>query len=216
MYRAVLFDLDGTLTDSGPGIMNCVQYALEKIGRPEPDVQKLRVFVGPPMIRQFMDYAGIDEDEARQAVVYYRERYVPTGIFENSVYPGMSELLAFLKAKGYKVAVASSKPEFMVKTVLEHFELLQYFDELVGAAPDGSLTDKADVIREAMRRLGIPDERKKEVLMIGDTRYDVEGAGKAGVDCVAVAYGYGEKRDLEAAAPLRIVDTVEELKDFFC
>ena len=216
MYKAVLFDLDGTLTDSGPGIMNCVQYALEKIGRPEPDIEKLRVFVGPPMIRQFMDYAGIDEDTARQAVVYYRERYVPVGIFENSVYPGMPGLLSFLKAKGYKVAVASSKPEFMVKTVLEHFGLLEYFDELVGATPDGRLTAKADVIREALRRLDIPDERKKEVLMIGDTRFDVEGAREAGLDCLAVAYGYGERKDLEAASPLQIVDTVEGIRDFFC
>ena len=216
MYKAVLFDLDGTLTDSGPGIMKCVQYALEKIGRPEPDLEKLRVFVGPPMFRQFMDYAGVDEDTARQAVAFYRERYIPTGIFENSVYPGIPELLSFLKMKGYQVAVASSKPEFMVRTVLEHFDLISYFDEMVGATPDGSLIDKAEVIAEAMRRLGIPESHKNEVLMIGDTRFDVEGARRAGLDCVAVAFGYGEKKDLEAAEPLRIVDTVDELKDFFC
>ena len=215
MYKAILFDLDGTLTDSGPGIMNCVQYALEKLGKPEPDRDKLRCFVGPPLQRQFMEYAGIDEERALQAVAYYRERYLPVGIFENSVYPGIPQLLSFLRRKGYVVAVASSKPEPLIRLVLEHFDLSGYFDVIVGPTPDGKFSAKAEVIRETLRRLGIPDERRKEVLMVGDTVYDVEGARQEGLDCVAVAYGYGERAGLEASRPLRIVDTVEELQDFF-
>lgn len=118
MYKAVLFDLDGTLTESGEGITKSVQYALEKIGKPEPDLEALRVFVGPPLLEQFMMYADLDRETAAQAVVYYRERYSDTGIFENRVYSGTEKVLEALRSKGYILAVASSKPEFFVKKFL--------------------------------------------------------------------------------------------------
>ena len=127
MYKVILFDLDGTLTESGDGITKSVQYALEKIGKPEPDLDKLRVFVGPPLMEQFMKYADIDEETARQAVVYYRERYTVKGIFENKPYDGVVELLDSLKKKGYILAVSSSKPEKFVKQILDYFDLTQYF-----------------------------------------------------------------------------------------
>ena len=121
MYRAILFDLDGTLTQSGEGITKSVQYALEKLGKPEPDLKKLEVFVGPPLLQQFMKYAGLDEETAVKAVEYYRERYTDVGIFENRPYPGVEEMLEGLKRKGYILAVASSKPERFVHRISGSF-----------------------------------------------------------------------------------------------
>ena len=130
MYKAILFDLDGTLTDSGEGITKSVQYALEKVGKPEPDLQKLRIFVGPPLLEQFQEYAGIDEETARKAVEIYRERYAPVGIYENELYPGIPEMLSGLKQRGYKLAIASSKPENFVKIVAEYFHIDQEMRQL--------------------------------------------------------------------------------------
>ena len=127
MYKVILFDLDGTLTESGEGITKSVQYALDKLGKPEPDLEKLKVFVGPPLMEQFMKYADVDEETAKQAVVYYRERYTVKGIFENRPYEGVEELLDTLKSRGYILAVASSKPENFVKQILDYFNLTQYF-----------------------------------------------------------------------------------------
>ncbi len=214
MYKAILFDLDGTLTDSGEGITKSVQYALEKLGRPEPDLQKLRCFVGPPLMEQFMAYAGVDEEAARQAVVWYRERYAPTGIFENEVYPGVEKMLADLKAGGYLLAVASSKPEFFVNKVLDHFSLTGYFDVIAGSGLDGTRTRKAEVIEEALARLGLSGDRGS-VVMVGDRDQDINGARQAGMECLAVAYGYGPLEELEAAGPLAIVNSPAEVADFF-
>lgn len=214
MYQAILFDLDGTLTESGIGITRCVQYALEKTGKPEPDLEKLLVFVGPPLMEQFMKYADLDEQTARQAVEYYRERYAVTGIFENAVYPGIPELLEELRQKGYRLAVASSKPEKYVKQILDYFQLTEYFHEIVGSEMNGNRTQKSQVIEETLRRLGLSDNRK-QVLMVGDREHDVLGARQAGMDCVAVSYGYGSMEELQGAEPLQIVDSAEELLRFF-
>ena len=127
MYKVILFDLDGTLTESGEGITKSVQYALERIGKPEPNLEKLKVFIGPPLMEMFMQYAQIDEATAKQAVEIYRERYSVTGIFENAVYPGIENMLAQLEKKGYILAVASSKPEVYVRQILDHFGLTRYF-----------------------------------------------------------------------------------------
>lgn len=214
MYKAILFDLDGTLTDSGEGITKSVQYALERIGKPEPDLQKLRVFVGPPLIEQFEEYAGIDEKTARRAVEIYRERYAPIGIYENELYPGIEDMLAGLKNRGYKIGIASSKPENFVKIVAEYFHIESYFDEIVGSEPEGGRTNKTEVIEEALRRMGLTDHRD-QVIMVGDKEHDVFGARRAGLECIAVSYGYGTKKELENARPLKIVNSAEEILDFF-
>ncbi|MDD5804471.1 HAD-IA family hydrolase [Blautia sp. HCP3S3_H10_1] len=214
MYKAILFDLDGTLTDSGEGITKSVQYALERIGKPEPDLQKLRVFVGPPLIEQFEEYAGIDEKTARRAVEIYRERYAPIGIYENELYPGIEDMLAGLKNRGYKIGIASSKPENFVKIVAEYFHIESYFDEIVGSEPEGGRTNKTEVIEEALRRMGLTDHRD-QVIMVGDKEHDVFGARRAGLECIAVSYGYGTKEELENARPLKIVNSAEEILDFF-
>lgn len=214
MYKVILFDLDGTLTESGEGITKSVQYALEKLGLPEPDLKKLEVFVGPPLLQQFMKYAGLDEETAVKAVEYYRERYTDIGIFENEVYPGVEDMLDKLRGKGYILAVASSKPERFVKKVLDHFDLTKYFQEIVGSEMNGGRTSKADVIEEALDRLHMADHRD-QVVMVGDKEHDVFGARKAGLQCLAVSYGYGSEEELKNANPLKIVDSAQEVLDFF-
>lgn len=214
MYKAILFDLDGTLTESGEGITKCVQYALEKLGKPESDLKKLEVFIGPPLMEQFMKYAGLDEETARRAVEYYRERYSTTGIFENRPYPGVEEMLQELKRKKYLLAVASSKPEYFVKQILDYFHLTEYFDEIVGSELNGSRTNKTEVIEETLRRLGL-DKHREQVIMVGDKEHDVLGARAAGLECVAVLYGYGTEEELTAAQPLQTVSSTEEILDFF-
>lgn len=214
MYKAILFDLDGTLTESGEGITKCVQYALEKLGKPEADLKKLEVFIGPPLMEQFMKYAGLDEETARRAVEYYRERYSTTGIFENRPYPGVEEMLQELKRKKYLLAVASSKPEYFVKQILDYFHLTEYFDEIVGSELNGSRTNKTEVIEETLRRLGL-DKHREQVIMVGDKEHDVLGARAAGLECVAVSYGYGTEEEITASQPLQTVSSTEEILDFF-
>ena len=214
MYKAIFFDLDGTLTESGEGITKSVQYALEKLGKPEEDLDKLRVFIGPPLMEQFMKYADVDETEARRAVEYYRERYAVKGIFENRPYDGVENLLRELKGRGYILAVASSKPEYYVTKILYYFNLSSYFEVVVGSEMNGARTSKTEVIEEALKRLNMSD-RRKEVLMVGDKEHDVLGARAAGLACVAVGYGYGTKEELTAAQPLKIVASIEELLRFF-
>ena len=214
MYKVSLFDLDGTLTESGEGITKSVQYALERIGKPEADLEKLKAFVGPPLTEMFMKYAQVDEETAKKAVEIYRERYSVTGIFENAVYPGIEDMLAQLKKKGYILAVASSKPEVYVKKILDHFGLTQYFTEIGGSEMDGRRTNKTEVIEDVLRRLNM-DKHREQVIMIGDKEHDVYGARKAGLECIAVSFGYGTKEELTNAEPLKIVDSAEEIANFF-
>ena len=214
MYKAILFDLDGTLTESGEGITKSVQYALGKLGKPEEDLEKLKVFIGPPLMEQFMKYADLDEETARKAVEYYRERYSEKGIFENRPYPGVEDMLKELKRKKYLLTVASSKPEYYVKQILDYFQLTGYFDEIVGSEMNGKRTNKAEVIEETLSRLHMSDKRD-QVIMIGDKEHDVFGARKAGLKCIAVSYGYGTEEELKNAAPFKTVASTDEILDFF-
>lgn len=210
MSQVILFDLDGTLTESGEGIINCVQYALEKLGKKEEHPENLQCFIGPPLKEQFMKYAGLSEEEGEKAVVYYRERYTTTGIFENRLYPKIPELLELLKINNKILAVASSKPEVYVKQILEHFQIADYFTAIVGSELDGRRTEKAEVIEEALWRMHLEEERDK-VLMVGDRSHDVQGAISCGLQCIGVAYGYGSREELEKAGAVYIADSVEDL-----
>jgi phosphoglycolate phosphatase-like HAD superfamily hydrolase/membrane protease YdiL (CAAX protease family) len=210
MSQVILFDLDGTLTESGEGIINCVQYALEKLGKKEEHPENLQCFIGPPLKEQFMKYAGLSEEEGEKAVVYYRERYTTTGMFENRLYPKIPELLELLKINNKILAVASSKPEVYVKQILEHFQIADYFTAIVGSELDGRRTEKAEVIEEALRRMHLEEERDK-VLMVGDRSHDVQGAISCGLQCIGVAYGYGSREELEKAGAVYIADSVEDL-----
>lgn len=213
MKKIILFDLDGTLTESGEGITKSVRYALGKMGKPEPDLQKLRVFVGPPLTEQFMAYAGMSREEAERAVFYYRERYSVVGIFENRPYPGIPEMLRSLREKGFLLAVASSKNVESVDRVLEHFALKEYFDEAVGSELDGRRSRKADVIEEVLRRFDRKGCRA-QAIMVGDKEHDVIGARETGIPCVAVTYGYGTLEELENAGASKIVHTVKQLQEY--
>ena len=211
MTEVILFDLDGTITDSAEGITKSVQYALEHFGIDEPDLGKLRGFVGPPLKEQFMKYADFSEKQAETAISLYRERYVKTGIYENKVYDGIESVLRLLKAKGKTLGVASSKPTIYVKQVLEHFNLDQYFTVIGGSELDGTRIEKHEVIEYVLDMLNMQDERAK-VLMVGDRSYDVEGALQCGIQCIGVAYGYGGIYELETAGAVYIAQTVEDLK----
>ena len=210
MSQVILFDLDGTLTESGEGIMKSVQYALEKLGIIEENQENLRRFIGPPLLESFMNYYGMDQETAAQAVVYYRERYTDKGIFENELYPKIPQLLEILQINDKILGVASSKPEVYVKQILEHFGIDQYFQVIVGSELDGSRTKKPEVIEEALRRLNMQTERDK-VLMVGDREHDVSGAISCGLQCIGVAYGYGSREELEKAGAVYVADTVEDL-----
>lgn len=215
MKQYLLFDLDGTLTDPKVGITTCVQYALSALGIEEPDLDKLTPFIGPPLSESFQSFYGMDEQQAKTAVEKYRERFQNIGIFENQVYKGIPGMLKTLQEKGFHLAVASSKPTVFVERILEHFKLERYFEVVVGSELDGTRVKKEEVVQEALRRLfGEKRVEKDKVYMIGDRKFDVEGAKAMGIESVGVAYGYGSMEELMQAHADYIVRSVEELKHF--
>ena len=195
MNHTIFFDLDGTLTDSAPGIIHSVQYALNKYGI-KADENELRVFIGPPLVHSFQERFGFDHDKALEAVVYYREYFTAGGMFENSVYPGVKELLQKLKADGRTLAVATSKPELFSRQILEHFALTPYFDFIGGAAMDESRTKKVEVLEYALQELQVDPA---EAVMIGDRKDDIEAACSLGTKSIGVLYGYGSREELANA-----------------
>jgi len=214
MYRYLFFDLDGTLTDSKEGILNCVKYALEKMGRPIPAENVLLQFIGPPLHESFMARCGFTAAEAEQAVEWFRERYNTVGKFENAAAPGMTEVCERLKARGCVLALASSKPEAQCIPICERFGFAPYMDTVTGSAP-GKDWKKADVLRETMARLCLTEADKPAILMVGDRKYDVLGAAECGIDCVGVEFfGYAEPGELAAAGAVAVVQTPEELEQF--
>ncbi len=218
MFRYCLFDLDGTLTDPREGITKSVQYALQKKGIDEPDLKKLESFIGPPLRDSFMTRYGMTREQADEAVTAYRERFAPIGVFENQIFEGIPELLRELSGKGIKVAIASSKPTVFVKKILEHFGIDAYFDVVVGSELDGRRDSKEAVVEEALRQLGIldlPDEEKKTTCaMIGDRKFDIQGAKAHGLTGVGVRFGFAAEGELEAEGADYIAETVEELQKF--
>lgn len=204
--KAILFDLDGTLTDSGEGIMNCAKLALEHYGIEVPDRESLRVFVGPPLHDTFVKF-GVPPQEADHAIEIYRSRYIPIGKFENYPYPGIRELLEKLKADGHRLYVATSKPEGMSKEILEHFDLAQYFEIICGASTDRSRSTKDMVIAYLLEQTG----KDLEAVMVGDTAFDVLGAKAHGIPTIGVSWGYGLVDDMEQAGAAAIAHTTEEL-----
>ncbi|MBQ6905051.1 MAG: HAD family hydrolase [Spirochaetia bacterium] len=211
-YKNIFFDLDGTVTDSGPGIVKSVQYALRCYGIDEPDLDKLNSFVGPPLYKSFMNYLDCSEEEAKEAVECYREYYAENGLYENKLYDGIESLLYNLKEKGYKIILASSKPRIYVKRILSYFRIMRYFDYVEGSELDSQRTDKGELLAYVLKKW---DLRPEESVMIGDRKYDIEGAKANGMDSIAVGYGYGSVDELSAAGPTLFFPTIEELKKFF-
>lgn len=214
-YKVVLFDLDGTLTDSKEGVTKCVQYALSTYGI-EASLEELIPFVGPPLDDSFMRYFDFTKEKADEAIKRFRSRYEKIGLFENAAYEGIEEALRHITQKGIKVAVATSKPEVFAKRILEEYKLAHYFTEIVGCELNGGRNSKAEVIIETLKRLQLTEEDKKDILMVGDRKYDVLGAKSCGIETLGVYYGYAEPGELEAAGAKYIVNTVQELEEFFC
>ena len=208
--KAVLFDLDGTLTQSEEGIWNCVRHAAAKMGIEAPDEGTLRKFVGPPLVYSFQEYLGMSEQDAWQAVAFYRERYNSIGLFENRVYPGVRRLLTRLKRAGYYVAIATGKPQEPTERILAKFGLDKFFDKVAGTRPEDASAGKVGLIRKVL------PEHYDSAVMVGDTRFDMEGAHQAGIDCIGVGYGYGGEAELRAAKCGAYAATVEELEELLC
>ena len=205
-WETIIFDLDGTLTDSAEGITNSVKLVMEHFGLPVPGMDVLRTFVGPPLHGMFVQY-GVPEDRVEEAIQVFRSRYLTIGKYENKPYPGVPEMLQALKDAGHTLYVATSKPEPQAIDIIKHFELDKYFDCICGASLDQSRVDKEEVLRYLLDRApgGMP-------VMVGDTFYDVEGAKALGIPTIGVSWGYGSVKAMEDAGALTIVNTVNELQ----
>lgn len=214
-WKYLLFDLDGTITDPREGILNCVKYSYQAAGLEIPPEETLLSYIGPPLVDGFQEIAGMSYQEAVKATARYRERYSVTGLFENLVFDGIKEALEQLREMGYVITMATSKPEVYAVRILEHFELQQYFDEVVGSTLDDSRNKKADVIREVFRRLDLTEEEKEKAIMIGDRKHDIIGAKECGIASLGVYYGFAPEGELEAYGADVVIQRVEELVPFF-
>lgn len=212
-YRYILFDLDGTVTDPGEGITNSVMYALKKFGIEESDRRKLYRFIGPPLADSFQEFYGFSVSEAKEGIRFYREYYSEKGILENKLYPGIEDVFKKIRADKGQIIMATSKPEFFARQILEYFHLDRYFDFIAGATMDEKRVKKGDVIAYALEEKGITD--RNQVLMIGDRKHDIQGAKENGLDSMGVLYGYGSREELEMAGADYIAESVEELYSFF-
>ena len=209
MFEYLFFDLDGTLTDPAPGITNSFIYALKFFGIEIPSYETLCTFIGPPLPETFKTQFGFTEEKAAEGVKKYREYFGKTGLLENSVYPGIPELLESLKKAGKKLVVATSKPEEFSVRIIEHFGLAQYFENVCGSNMDETRSKKDEVIEYAIERNHILD--KSKILMIGDRKHDILGAKKVGLKSCGVLFGYGNREELETAGADFIAENVSRL-----
>ncbi len=211
-FDSVLFDLDGTLTDSADGIINSFVHALKHYGLPHDDREALRRFVGPPLPYSFSHFCGFSPEKTKEAVAIFREYYKEQGIYENVVYDGVPEMLAALKNAGKTLVVATSKPEEFAKKILARFDLAKYFTVIAGATMDEKRTDKAEVIAYALSLAGITD--KTRTVMIGDREHDILGAKKIGIMSLGVLYGYGDLHELQNAGADGIAQTPRDVVSY--
>ncbi len=208
-YSTILFDLDGTLTDPFEGITKSVRYAAEHFGFIEPDLENLRHFIGPPLREELRDTYNLTEEQSFEAIQKYRERFSTIGIFENKLFCGVPELLSELKQNGATLAIASSKPRVYVEKILAHFDILKYFDLVVGSEMDGTRTNKSECVAHALKLLGNAD--LKHTVMIGDRHHDAHGALDSKIDFIAVSYGFSEDGEFDSLPHIAIADSVSEL-----
>jgi phosphoglycolate phosphatase len=211
--RALLFDLDGTLTDPSRGITRCIAYALEHMGTPVPEAAALREWVGPPLREMFAAALG-SEEHGEQALALYRERFGRIGLYENELYAGVPALLAALREQGTRLLLATGKPQPYARRILEYFGLLDYFALVGGATFDGTVNSKAEVIATLLPHLSAAE--RTGCVMIGDREHDVVGARAHGLPCIAVGYGFGSAAELRACCPAYHVGSVAELHALLC
>ena len=209
MYKYLLFDLDGTLTDPSIGITNSVAYALSKFGINVEDKRTLYKFIGPPLVDAFSEYYGFSKEDSEKATAFYRETFSVKGLFENRVYDGVVEMLEALKNAGKRLIIATSKPEPFTVKILKHFDLLKYFDFVAAATFDASRNSKDKVIAYALQSLDIKD--KSEVVMIGDRHHDIDGARENGIDSIGVLWGFGSREELETSGATHIAESVQQI-----
>lgn len=208
-YQTILFDLDGTLVDSGEGIIKCATLALETLGKPVPAPALMRTFVGPPLRDSFLRF-GCSEAETEKGIRIYRSRYTVSGKYEGFVYPGIEALLEQLKEDGCRLYVATSKPEATAIDVLTKFDLAPYFDQITGATFDGSRSTKSEVIAYLLDTVGTVEN----ALMVGDTSFDILGAAAHRIPAVGVSWGYGDVPEMAEAGAVCIADNPEQLYRF--
>ena len=207
MYKNILFDFDGTVFDTVEGITKSAQYALKKQGI-EAGLDELRCFAGPPLVDKFMEVYGFDRETAEQATRDFKERYVPIGVHECWVFPGIKSLLEALREKGFQVGLATSKPQVLAEQLLAQEDMTELFMAICGSSSDGNNSAKWQVLKRAMEELGAKPE---DTVLVGDTKYDVEGARLCGVPCIGVAYGYAAPGELEQAGAVTIARDMDEL-----
>ena len=196
VFDYVIFDFDGTVADTGEGILKSLQYSFVAMGDPEPELSDLKKFIGPPVFYSYTHFYGISEDRVDLYVKKYRERYREKGIYESKVYDGLKDLLVSLKEKNIKVGIASSKPENLIYSVSDYLGITDMFDVIVGVKSDNSKhSTKAGLIAQAMQELGAQDKNK--VLMVGDRLFDIDGAHEAGVKCCGALWGYGDEEEFK-------------------
>lgn len=209
-YNFVLFDLDGTLVDTGRGITNSVMYSLKKFGIDVQDRTSLYKFVGPPLHKSYEEFYGFSPNKAMLAVEYYREYYRDKGIFEVDLYNGIVELLEILKNNGLNIAVATSKPKVFAVKLLKYVGIYDYFDAVIGAELDGSRTDKSEIISYALTQCKIYD--KSKIIMIGDRKFDMIGANTNSIESIGVVYGYGSKDELQKSNATYIAESPKDIE----
>lgn len=209
-YSCFLFDLDGTVLDSAPGITSCLAYTFETLGLPIPSASQLRAFVGPPMLESFRVITGLDAAQSREALTVYREKYLDDGAYDASPFPGIGPLLRRIHASPIPLSLATSKPELPATLMLEHFNLARFFDVITGASADESRSSKADVVAEALRRLEATGADISRPVLVGDRIHDVEGAAVHGVPTIFVTWGYGSVAERKNA--IAVVDSPLKLQ----
>ena len=214
-YKVVVFDFDGTVADTGMGVKNSVKYAVRAFGMQVGDESNLDYFIGPPLYEGFAHVYGVDEETSAKLVEIYRSYYNEKGIYELSPYKGILSLMSKLHDRGITVAVASSKPNDYLQRAMDFIGAKKYCEFVIGPRMDNHNADKSVLINSVLKNLGIKPENYKDVLMVGDRFYDIEGAKKVGIDSCAVTYGYGTREELEAVNAPRIVDSVKELANLF-
>ena len=212
MYKYILFDFDGTIFDTVEGISKSARYAINKFGL-DDSLEFLRCFAGPPLVDKFMEVYGFDKAQAEQATAYFKERYQPIGLYECRIFPGIKEMLQSLKTKGFKLGVATSKPQHLAEKLLQGEDMIEIFDVICGSGLTGNNDSKESVLRRAMEALGAGLDN---TVLVGDTKYDVLGAKACGVDCIGVRFGYAAPGELEEAGATYIVEDVEELEKLIC
>lgn len=205
-YKVILFDLDGTLTDPQLGICQSINYALEHFGVQPKPLDQLTKYIGPPLLDSFAEMLG--EEKAAAAVEKYRERFSVTGLYENEIYPNVAETLNLLHSKGYILCTASSKPQIFVEKILKYFDIYKYFTVVGGASLDGKICEKEDVIKQVLEMV---KAAPADVVMVGDTKFDLIGADKMNLDAIGVTYGFGSREELEKYPHIALIDDITHI-----